>query len=83
MKWPLTRSFSFLRLQHASSKQHLASGNCSQTHRNTEAGDPFRHLHPSEQPAVRRSVQPRCSHLPGTAEDRFTSDLVESELLTG
>lgn len=67
----LTCVFSFFRLQHASSEQHLASGDCSQTYRNTEAGDPFGDLHPAEQPALRRSVQPGCSHLPGTAEDRL------------
>ena len=60
--------FLLLRLQHASSEQRPASGNCQQTHRNAEAGDPLGDLHAAEQPAVRRLVQPGCSHLPGTAE---------------
>lgn len=68
MSGGLTCLFSSLRLQHASSEQRPASGNCPQAHRNTEAGDPLGHLHTAEQPAVRRLVQPGRSHLPGTAE---------------
>lgn len=60
----------FDRLQYASTEQHLASGNCPETHRHTEAGDPLWDLHPAEQPVVRRPVQPGCSHLPGRAGNR-------------
>lgn len=76
MSGGLTCLLSFFRLQHASPEQRPAPGNCPQTHRNTEAGDPFGDLHTAEQPAVRRPVQPGRSHLPGTAEGRVGLDCV-------
>lgn len=56
-----------LRLQRARVQQRPPPGDRLQAHGNSEAGHPLWHLHPAEQPALRRPIQPGRRHLPGTS----------------